>query len=125
MEHDEDAAADIHRDDDGVVVVRFRKGAAMVEPQTRRIMARHRALAGGEAAPALADIRLLRSADIATQRAVSSELADVISRLAILVGSPLTRVVGNFFLRAAGPGYPVALFDDEAAARAWLLREEP
>lgn len=41
------------------------------------------------------------------------------------MGTPVTRVIASFSLRVVTPGYPTRIFDDEAAARAWLLEEEP
>ena len=93
-------------------------------PRTAAVMERHRAVAEGQPRPTFADIRALRSADLASQRAVSQELNDIVSCMALLVDSPVTRVIGNFFLRVLGPSYPVRVFRDEDAARAWL-RTQP
>ena len=45
---------------------------------------------------------------------------DLVSAVALIVGTPLSRVMGNFFLTVSKPPYPVRLFDDEASALAWL-----
>ena len=45
---------------------------------------------------------------------------DLVSAVGLIVGTPLRRVMGNFFLRVSRPPYPVRLFDDEASALAWL-----
>ena len=117
-------AAEISCAEDGVVVLRFRPGVAMTRENTAAVMERHRAVAEGQPRPTFADIRALRSADLASQRAVSQELNDIVSCMALLVDSPVTRVIGNFFLRVLGPSYPVRVFRDEDAARAWL-RTQP
>lgn len=44
----------------------------------------------------------------------------VVSAVAILVGSPLSRMMGNFFVNVNKPKAPTRLFDDEAAAVEWL-----
>ena len=46
-------------------------------------------------------------------------------RCAVLVGHPVSRVLGNFFLGISRPAYPTRLFTDPAAAIGWLksLRE--
>jgi hypothetical protein len=43
--------------------------------------------------------------------------------MAVLVGDPLSRMLGNFFLRVSRPAYPTRIFTDEAAARRWLAEE--
>jgi hypothetical protein len=49
------------------------------------------------------------------------KLTEWFSAMALLVeASPLGRVMGNLYLRIARPGVPTRLFNDEAAALAWL-----
>jgi hypothetical protein len=43
--------------------------------------------------------------------------------VALLIGSPVSRVLANFFLRLRPQRIPTALFTDEAAAIAWLLEQ--
>jgi hypothetical protein len=45
---------------------------------------------------------------------------DLVSAVALLVGTPLSRIMGNFYLRVNAPPYPVRLVEDEASALAWL-----
>ncbi len=45
---------------------------------------------------------------------------DLVSAVALIVGTPLSRIMGNFFLRVNKPPYPVRLFDDETSGLAWL-----
>jgi len=40
--------------------------------------------------------------------------------IALLVGSPLSRVIGNFFIGLNRAPYPLRLFTDEADAVRWL-----
>jgi hypothetical protein len=40
--------------------------------------------------------------------------------VALLVGSPLSRIIGNFFMGLNKPPFPVRIFGDEAEALAWL-----
>ena len=48
------------------------------------------------------------------------ELAAVVSAAALLVGSPVGRVIGTFFLRIAKPAAPIRIFTDKREALAWL-----
>jgi len=43
-----------------------------------------------------------------------------VSSFAILVKSPLSRIIGNFFMGLNKPTVPVKLFDDEKEAIKWL-----
>ena len=45
---------------------------------------------------------------------------DLVSAVALIVGTPLSRMMGNFFLTVSKPMAPTRLFDDEASALAWL-----
>jgi hypothetical protein len=45
---------------------------------------------------------------------------DLVSALAVIAGTPLSRIIGNFFLSVNKPLYPARLFDNEASALAWL-----
>jgi hypothetical protein len=56
-------------------------------------------------------------------RAARLELArqdDTVSAVALIVDTPLSRMLGNFFLTVSKPLYPTRLFDNEASAVAWL-----
>ncbi len=37
--------------------------------------------------------------------------------MAILVENPVSRVLGNLFIRVRRPGYPTRMFSDEGSAR--------
>lgn len=42
------------------------------------------------------------------------------SALALLVDSPVTRMIANFFMRADGAPAPTQMFSDEEMALTWL-----
>lgn len=46
---------------------------------------------------------------------------DLVSAVALLVETPLSHMMGNFFLSVSKPMAPTRLFGDEASAVAWLL----
>jgi hypothetical protein len=76
-------------------------------------------LTGGRRSPLLVDMRDTGPQD----RAARSEFArrdDVVSAVALVVDTPLSRMLGNFFLTVNKPLYPTRLFDDDASALAWL-----
>ncbi len=70
----------------------------------------------------LIDTRQLRSMDrTARQVAAADYIADYVTRLAVVVGGPVSAVIGNFFTRVSRPRYPVQLFASEDKAMAWLF----
>ena len=50
----------------------------------------------------------------------SEEVSRVISRAALIVETPVSRVIGNIFVGLNKPNMPVKLFTDEEKAVAWL-----
>ncbi len=44
----------------------------------------------------------------------------VVSAVALIVGNPLSRMMATFFINVSKPDVPIRLFEDEAAAVAWL-----
>ena len=72
--------------------------------------------------PVLADIRPARGAGIRTIRyAAGPEIAAMTTRLAVLVDSPVSRMLGSVFLGMWKTPHPTRLFTDEVDAIAWLL----
>lgn len=81
-------------------------------------------LAGRRRSPLLVDARDGGPMD----RPARTEFArrgDLVAAVALLVRSPLSRIVANFFLSVARPMAPTPLFDDEAAALDWLRELVP
>ena len=76
-------------------------------------------LTGGRRSPLLVDLH-----DSGQQtrpaRVEFTRRDDLVSAVALIVGTPLSRIMGNFFLSVNKPPYPVRLFDDEASGLAWL-----
>lgn len=77
----------------------------------------------GESRPVLSDIRNVRGS---TREArlfyASDEAASITKAVAILVNSPLSRVMGSFFIGLSKPKYPIKIFTDEVNAINWLKR---
>lgn len=81
-------------------------------------------LTGGSAMPVLVDSRGVRSqTKAAREHFVGPEAVKVSSAVAILVGSPVSRMVGNFFLRSNAHQSPTQLFTNEGDAVSWLLAQ--
>jgi len=76
-------------------------------------------LTGGKRCPLLVDAHDAGPQD----RAARSEFVrrhDLASAVAILGATPLSRMMGNFFIAVSKPMVPTKLFDDESSALAWL-----
>jgi hypothetical protein len=118
------AAADVYVEIDGTLVLRFHEKARAVGEQGAEVVRAHVAVAAGRKRRTLVDARGIAATDRGTrQLAAGPAIEAVTSRMAVVVGDPLSRTLGNFFLRVARPAYPTRLFTDEAAARRWLSEE--
>jgi hypothetical protein len=74
--------------------------------------------------PLLADIRTLRGVSLGVRTHMSSERAGrYLARVALVADSPLTRTIGNFFMRLNRPPFPVRIFDAEEEALRWLVTQ--
>jgi len=71
--------------------------------------------------PLLVDAREVRSMSKEARKYFSIGGRDTkITSFAIMVKSPLSRVIGNFFIRLNRPTVPAKLFDNESHAVHWL-----
>jgi hypothetical protein len=72
----------------------------------------------------LVDMRGMRSQTReAREYLTGPEAARAALAVALLVGSPVSRVLGNFFLRFGAHRVPTSLFTNEDDAIAWLLEQ--
>jgi hypothetical protein len=76
-------------------------------------------LTGGRRSPLLVDMHDTGPLDRPT-RAELTRRSDLQSAVGLIVGTPLTRMMANFFLSVNKPQFPTRLFDNEASAVAWL-----
>ncbi len=88
------------------------------------LLAAGREAMGGDVRPRPVLVQLHRAAvDQAARRylSFSSEQRAQASRVAMIAGNPVARVIGNFFVGLNRPDIPTRLFADEATAIPWLL----
>ena len=79
-------------------------------------------VAGRQRRPVLVDLRGIRSQTRgARQYFASEEVAKRLAAVGLLIASPVSKVLGNFFLRLQEQPVPTELFHDEEAAVDWLL----
>ena len=109
----------VRRAPDGIVEVRFIPGSIVDSTEMRAILHAQSLLrAGGALALTLVDARTVRTMTRAAQDLSASVPA---KGVAILVGNPVSVLLGNVFLTLSAPDYPTRLFRSEPEARAWLL----
>jgi hypothetical protein len=107
--------------DDGVVHFVCREGADLDAQNTLEMFATYRAVAGDGPILVLSDIRGMRSSTSESRALATTDEATALhGAAAVIVGSKLTRMMGNLFLRLNRPAYPTRLFDDLASGLAWL-----
>ena len=76
-------------------------------------------LTGGRRSSLLVDVHDAGPQDRAA-RVEFVRRCDLVSAVALIVGTPLSRMTGNLYLTVSRPIAPTRLFDDEASAVAWL-----
>ncbi len=111
---------------DDLLHARFLDGAEVTVDDARENVSVSRELTGGLPRPAVIDLRPVRS-QTAEARSVFAghEGATVATAVALVVGSPLTRVLGSFYLGFNRPEVPTRLFTSIADATEWLRSVAP
>ncbi len=70
--------------------------------------------------PMVADLSKIASATREVREYYASDAAAaVVTAVAIVVGNPVTRIIGSFFLRINRPPYPTAMFTSVDKAVDW------
>jgi hypothetical protein len=105
--------------EDGIVQLVWVPGESLDFDDAVAVTEAVAALTGGRSYPLLVDARGGGSLD----RRARAELArgtTSVPAVAMIVDTPLNRMMGNFVLAAASTNAPNRMFDDEAPAVAWL-----
>ena len=109
-----------------IVRTRFHHGAEVTLEDAKANLEVTSQLTEGQQVPVLVDLRQVRSQTAEARLLFAGpEGRSVSSRVALLIGSPLSCVVGNFYLGFNRPLTPTRLFTSEAEAEAWLLSLAP
>jgi hypothetical protein len=106
---------------DGLLVYSYKDGAVIEEADARSTIALGAKLAANGPLPTLVLMsRVRRVAGAAREVFTSAENEQISRQVALVVWSPLSRVIGNFFLGLNKPKFPTRLFTAESAALEWL-----
>jgi hypothetical protein len=109
-------------DDRGFVRARLDAGAVMQLDDAVEAVDMTWRVAGEQRRPVLVDTsRVAGESRDARAYFVSDEAVTKYSAVAILVSSPVSRVIATFFLRLSQHKVPTQMFSDEGEAERWLI----
>ena len=91
--------------------------------QARAGSATIRALGKGTA-PMLVDMRQMKKLEREARELYKTDKGGV-GAMALLVGSPVTKMLANFFMRTDTDTTPTRMFTDESVALTWLHAQRP
>lgn len=74
----------------------------------------------GKKFPSIANISMVKEVTKESREFFSKEAGDDLAALAVIVSNPVTRMMGNFFLKFHHPKYPFRLFNDTSSAKQWI-----
>ena len=107
--------------EDGIARVIHVPGAEVTLEDAKETMAAYLKLNKGKRMPLFVDTKTMKSlAREARHYYAGEEAAKVASAVAIIVGTPVSRVLGNFYLGLSNPHLPSRLFTSEEEALEWL-----
>lgn len=108
--------------EDGILVIRVRPGIAATGDHVHEVAAAIRKLQAGEIpCRVLADIRELQSATKEARHVGRlPEILVLFEKLALLVDSPVSRMLGSAYLFVAGTRPSLRIFSSEQEASSWL-----
>ncbi|MDD2920127.1 hypothetical protein [Rhodoferax sp.] len=107
--------------DDGIVRIIHVHGAQVTLEDAKETMAAYLKLYKGKRRPLFIDTKTMKSMSRETrQYYAGEEAAKVASVAAIIVGTPVSRVLGNFYIGISNPHLPSRLFTSEDDALEWL-----
>lgn len=107
--------------EDGIVRIIHVPGAEVTLEDAQETMAAYLKINKGKRRPLFVDTKTMKSlAREARKYYVGEEAAKVASAVAIIVGTPVSRVLGNFYIGLSNPLLPSRLFSLEDEALEWL-----
>jgi len=110
-------------EDKGLIYCTVFKGLYMELSDAKENLEAIKTLAKGKRVPVLVDIRQSKGVSRKCRAYFASdEAAQIQSACALLIESPLSKLIGNFFIGFNKTKFPTKLFTDEASARDWLSR---
>jgi hypothetical protein len=107
--------------EDGIVRIIWVPGAEVTLQDAQELMVDYHKLRKGRRLPLLVDTRSMKSFARGARHLFAGEEAQgSANAVAIIVDSPVTTVMANFYLGLSKPRLPSRLFSSEDEALAWL-----
>lgn len=107
--------------EDGICRIVYVPGAEVTLQDAQEIMAAYKKINQGKRLPLFIDTKRMRSLSReARSYFASEEAAECACAAAIVVGTPVSKVLGNFYLGLSNPHLPSRLFSSEEKALTWL-----
>ena len=107
--------------EDGIVRIIHVPGAEVTLEDAKETMLAYLQIRQDKRRPLFVDTRTMKSlAREARKYYAGDEAAKVASAVAIIVGTPVSRVLGNFYLGLSNPHLPSRLFSSDDEALEWL-----
>ena len=107
--------------EDGIGRIIWEPGAEVTLDDAHEVMAAYHKVRKGTKMPLLVDTQKMKSLDRGARHYFAGEeAAECASAAAIIVGTPVSKVLGNFYLGLSNPHLPSRLFTSEDEALAWL-----
>jgi hypothetical protein len=108
-------------DDGGILRVIHAAGSEQTADDARENCDAGGTLAEGIKWPMLVDMSQVKSISREARTVYAQrQNAETVSALALVIGSPVSRVIGNFFIGLNKPAMPTRLFTSIEDATAWL-----
>jgi hypothetical protein len=107
--------------EDGIFRIIHVPGAELTLEDAKESMAAYLKLNKGKRRPLFIDIKNLKSFTLEARKYYAGEeAARAASASALVVGSHVSRVLGNFYLGISKPIFPTRIFSSEDEALEWL-----
>lgn len=109
--------------DDGIVRTKIKPGSEVTVEFAKENSAAVISLYTGTKFPLLIDARGIKSMTKEARNQFTTKGRETPTKaFAIIIDSPLSRVIGNFFMGINKPVVPTRLFDNEMDAEIWLKK---
>ncbi len=107
-------------DENGIMYVKTHAKAQIDLDDMKTIMDAQVTMSGGQTMPILLDMRQIQSTTREAREYAARNASQTSLCVAMLVGSAVSRISGNFFMNFNKPVVPTRLFTSEAEAIEWL-----
>ncbi len=117
----ETSIAKVWLDEEGIIREKINEGSVIELEEAKEEIAAYSSFCKEKKRPLLVDIRGVKSVSAEARNYFAGEEgAEAVCAIAGIVGSPLSRIIGHFFLGLNKPSYPAKLFTSTEEALMWL-----